>query len=150
MVYQVRCTHFEGETKESGPIPRSALEKDPRPGPLLEGNPVGEGTTRRGPVAIRRGEGAQRKRCRDPRCSPRGTPACRGTFGGRRKAVRDRLALQGGTGDPFVLCLPPQGCLPRGVRASGPSQGRTGESGAHLVMSMCTVFSGVVGRGCLL
>ena len=25
--------------------------------------------------------------------------ACRGTFGGRRKAVRDRLALQGGTGD---------------------------------------------------
>ena len=35
---------------------------------------------------IRRGEGAQRKRCRDPRCSPRGNPACRGTFGGRRKA----------------------------------------------------------------
>ena len=32
-------------------------------------------------VAIRRGEGAQRKRCRDPRCSPRGNPACRGTFG---------------------------------------------------------------------
>ena len=27
--------------------------------------------------------------------SPRGNPACRGTFGGRRKAVRDRLALQG-------------------------------------------------------
>ena len=26
-------------------------------------------------------------------------PACRGTSGGRRKAVRDRLALQGGTGD---------------------------------------------------
>ena len=26
--------------------------------------------------------------CRDPRCSPRGNPACRGTFGGRRKAVR--------------------------------------------------------------
>ena len=25
--------------------------------------------------------------------------ACRGTFGGRRKAVRDRRALQGGTGD---------------------------------------------------
>ena len=33
------------------------------------------------------------------RCSPRGNPACRGTFGGRRKAVRDRFALQGGTGD---------------------------------------------------
>ena len=31
--------------------------------------------------------------------SPRGNPACRGAFGGRRKAVRDRLALQGGTGD---------------------------------------------------
>ena len=31
--------------------------------------------------------------------SPRGTPACRGTFGGLRKAVRDRFALQGGTGD---------------------------------------------------
>ena len=28
-----------------------------------------------------------------------GNPACRGTFGGRRKAVRDRFALQGGTGD---------------------------------------------------
>ena len=26
-------------------------------------------------------------------------PQGRGTFGGRRKAVRDRLALQGGTGD---------------------------------------------------
>ena len=25
---------------------------------------------------------------RDPRCSPRGNPACRGTSGGRRKAVR--------------------------------------------------------------
>ena len=46
-----------------------------------------------------RGEGAQRKRCRDPRCSPQGTPSCRVTFGGRRKAVRDRFALQGGTGD---------------------------------------------------
>ena len=30
----------------------------------------------------------------------------------------------------FVLCLHPQGCLRRGVRASGPSQERTGESGA--------------------
>ena len=29
----------------------------------------------------------------------RGTPACPGTLRGRRKAVRDRLALQGGTGD---------------------------------------------------
>ena len=31
---------------------------------------------------------------------------------------------------PFVLCLHPPGCLRRGVRASGPSQERTGESGA--------------------
>ena len=38
-------------------------------------------------------------RGRDPQCSPRGNPACRGTFGGRRKAVRDRFALQDGTGD---------------------------------------------------
>ena len=30
----------------------------------------------------------------------------------------------------IVLCLHPQGCIRRGVRASGPSQGRTGESGA--------------------
>ena len=29
----------------------------------------------------------------------RGSCGSRGTFGGRRKAVRDRLALQGGTGD---------------------------------------------------
>ena len=37
-----------GATCPTPPIPRSALEKDPRPGPLFEGNPVGEGTTRRG------------------------------------------------------------------------------------------------------
>ena len=35
----------------------------------------------------------------DPRCTPRRNPACRGTFGGRRKAVRDRFALQGRTLD---------------------------------------------------
>ena len=51
------------------------------------------------PVAIRRGEGAQRKRLRDPRCSPRGNPACQGTFGGRMKAGRILSALQGGRGD---------------------------------------------------
>ena len=37
-----------GATCRTTPIPRSALEKDPRPGPLFEGNTVGEGTTRRG------------------------------------------------------------------------------------------------------
>ena len=31
---------------------------------------------------------------------------------------------------PFVLCLPPQGCLQRGVRASGSFQERTGKSGS--------------------
>ena len=35
-----------GATCRTPPIPRSALEKDPRPGPLFEGNPVGEGTTK--------------------------------------------------------------------------------------------------------
>ena len=34
------------DTCQVPPIPRSAFEKDPRPGPLFEGNPVGEGTTR--------------------------------------------------------------------------------------------------------
>ena len=50
-------------------------------------------------VAMKRGEGAQMKRCRDPRCSRRWNPACRGTFGGRMKAGRILFALQGGTGD---------------------------------------------------
>ena len=40
--------HVGGATCRTPPIPRSALEKDPRPGPLFEGNPVGEGTTRKG------------------------------------------------------------------------------------------------------
>ena len=35
---------FSLETRTAQPpIPQSALEKDPRPGPLFEGNPVGEG-----------------------------------------------------------------------------------------------------------
>ena len=41
-------SHVGGATGRTPPIPRSAFEKDPRPGPLFEGNPVGEGTTRRG------------------------------------------------------------------------------------------------------
>ena len=45
------------------------------------------------PVASRRGEGAQRKRCRDPPCSPRGNPVCRGLLG-----VAGRLS---GTVSPF-------------------------------------------------
>ena len=41
-------SHVGGATCRTPPVPRSALEKDPRPVPLFEGNPVGEGTTRRG------------------------------------------------------------------------------------------------------
>ena len=41
-------SHVGGATCRTPPIPRPALEKNPRPGPLFEGNPVGEGTTRRG------------------------------------------------------------------------------------------------------
>ena len=69
--------------------------------------PLGPGVGRGGgpgaPFAIRRGEGAQMKRCRDRQCSPRGYPACWGTFGGRRKAVRDRFAFRAlsGTVSPF-------------------------------------------------
>ena len=35
-----------------------------------------------------------------------------------------------GVAVPLRVVPSPQGCLRRGVRASGPSQGRTGESGA--------------------
>ena len=41
-------SHVGGATGRTPPIPRSALEKALRPGTLFEGNPVGEGTTRRG------------------------------------------------------------------------------------------------------
>ena len=34
-------SHVGGATCRTPPIPRCALEKDPRPGPLFEGNPVG-------------------------------------------------------------------------------------------------------------
>ena len=36
-------SHVGGATCQTPPIPRSALEKEPSPGPLFEGNPVGEG-----------------------------------------------------------------------------------------------------------
>ena len=41
-----------GPTCRKTPISLSALEKNPRPGHLFEGNPVGEGTTRRGTVTV--------------------------------------------------------------------------------------------------
>ena len=68
-------------------FPSSDKTRPDSPVPTLQG-PCGRSPPsrpRRGiasPVAIRRGEGAQRKRCRNSRCSPRGNPACRGTFGG--------------------------------------------------------------------
>ena len=36
---------------------------------------------------------------RDPRCSPRGNPACRGTFGGRRKGLKAWARPVGGLGE---------------------------------------------------
>ena len=50
------------ETRPDSPG-RSALEKDPRPGPLFEGNPVGEGTTRRGTATPVHHEGAVTPQC---------------------------------------------------------------------------------------
>ena len=41
-------SHVGGATGQTTPISRSALEMNPMPGHLFEGNPVGEGTTRRG------------------------------------------------------------------------------------------------------
>ena len=51
-----------------------------------------------------------------------------------------------------MLCLHPQGCLRRGVRASGPSQKRTGESGAfcsHITLLTCLLFSLAPGVPCI-
>ena len=66
----------------------------------MTGKPGTPSRIRRGidsPVVMRRGEGAQMKGCQDPRCSPRGKPACLGNFGGRMKGVRYRFATQDGT-----------------------------------------------------
>ena len=41
-------SHVGGATCRTTPISRSALDKNPKPGHLFEGNPVGQGTTRRG------------------------------------------------------------------------------------------------------
>ena len=41
-----------GPTCRKTPISLPALEKNPRPGHLFEGKPVGEGTTRRGTVTV--------------------------------------------------------------------------------------------------
>ena len=41
-------SHVGGATCRTTPISWSALDKNPMPGHLLEGNPVDEGTTRRG------------------------------------------------------------------------------------------------------
>ena len=65
-----------------GPISRPV-----GPGVLSVNRPVGSGVLPVNPsvtpgVLQAVSPGAQRKRCRDPRCSPGGNPACRGTFGG--------------------------------------------------------------------
>ena len=74
--------------------------------PAMERADSFEKTLMLGKIEGKRRRGQQRMRwldgITDPMdmgLGPRGTPACRGTFGGRRKAVRDRFALQGGTGD---------------------------------------------------
>ena len=72
------------------------------------------------PVAIRRGEGAQIKWCRDPRCSPRGNPACRGTVGGSQEGCQVPFRASGwnlglpwrrrsGQGPPLAKTLEPHG-----------------------------------------
>ena len=45
-------SHVGGATCRMTPISRSALEMNPMPGHLFEGNPVGEGTTRRGTTGV--------------------------------------------------------------------------------------------------
>ena len=64
---------------------------------------------------IRRGEGAQMKWCRDPRCSPRGNPAQRvdslektlmlGGIGGRRRRGRQRMRWLDGFTDSMGMNL---------------------------------------------
>ena len=108
------CSALKGETvpdslpatPKSPPtrrVPSRATPRVPAPLPMSPFSPPDRDRRGDSPAWSGRGSRPSRrtsgKRCRDPRCSPRGNPACRGTFGGRRKAVRDRLALQGGTGD---------------------------------------------------
>ena len=38
---------------------------------------------------------AHRKRCQEPRCSPRGNPACRGTFGGSHEGFQGPFCPSG-------------------------------------------------------
>ena len=71
-----RCRSARGTSHMAG------LEFPPETGLILRctrkaGNPFQRKQGIDSPVAIRRGEGAQMKWCRDPWCSPRGNPACR-------------------------------------------------------------------------
>ena len=45
---KLETSHVDGATCQTTPISRYALDKNPMPGQLFEGKPVGEGTTRRG------------------------------------------------------------------------------------------------------
>ena len=63
----------------------ASLEFPPETGLILRctrkaGNPIQRKQGNRLSCHDQEGEGAQMKWCRDPWCSPRGNPACRGTF----------------------------------------------------------------------
>ena len=76
--------------RETGLILRRA-GKAGKPFQTMQGNPLScrDQEGRRGSEEVVPG----------PSVFPSGEPACRGTLGGRMKAVRDGFALQGGTGD---------------------------------------------------
>ena len=73
-------------TRRGSDSPVHRREKTPRFQIPLDKWPVSPGTPSRQsrgmnpPVEIRRGAGAQRKWCREPRSSSRGRPVCWGTF----------------------------------------------------------------------
>ena len=74
-----RCRSLRG-TSHMG-----SLEFPPETGLILRfagkvGNPCRQSRGIDTPLAIRRGEGAQMKWCREPRWSPRVIPVCHGTF----------------------------------------------------------------------
>ena len=97
-------------TCRTTPISQSALDKNPMPRHLFEGNPEGEITIRRGTdTPVRRPDSGPSSSC----------------VWNPRVFADDARGWQ----CPFVLCLHSQGFLRRGVWASGSYQERTGKSG---------------------